>query len=433
MIRHPQCTIRTTPKLAAPLLLFCALIVACGAKRAETSDSKSNWLEECAKTADCQSGYSCVAQLCVMDCRQEESCAGPTQQCVRLDEVEELRACMGDWGERSQCLTTCAADADCSGLGAALSCAGGYCLPTSSCTAPPPVGTTGPAPSGTPTVMASDAGPDVVPPDASSSDPPAPSTPAPSNGVIPSAPSTGDASVSTPPDAAPTCPALAEQCPAGCYDIDAFAADLRRQCVASTLTHLGCTELDFVTDDAICIATADGSTLYSLSGTHADVLVATGEFVDCSDAEWERLSQGFDACGSDAGGASGPVVESDRRYTAGIVNGIDCCDFVDVILADAAEDYCVVVSLEVPVGGVSTVIQAWGTRPADGCELGGRVPEDAVIASSAEGTGGVDYGTRPAVVEVDARVTFSDGSALPASLDVRIDALPLDREWHDGP
>lgn len=264
------------------------------------------------------------------------------------------------------------------------------------------------------------------------------------------------------PDAATGCPALADTCPVGCYDIAARAIDPDEVCRAAATSHLGCTASEIKTDDEDCVATTDGTTLYTMSGTFVSVLTGSGDYRECTGQEWELVSNGLETCAfsvdaglsrdipdssevSSAAAAGGPPDASSapnaveladasvrRMYTAGLVNGTGCCDFIDLIVADITEDHCVSVSVVHEVGSSSQLLGAWAARPAGACELGRPWPDAAVEASGVDGLVDIAPAVPRALIELDVVLAFPDGSGLPASVAVQVTSLPVDGEWHAG-
>jgi hypothetical protein len=106
-----------------------ALVAACTAHHTE-SDSKSNWLRQCASQSDCPESGSCVCGVCTKACESSDACGALSDQaavCVSPTQ-QGLPACDSDPNPVSEsriCLLACKQNAEC---GTAQSCVKDVCI-----------------------------------------------------------------------------------------------------------------------------------------------------------------------------------------------------------------------------------------------------------------------------------------------------------------
>jgi hypothetical protein len=100
------------PKKAYWNGILALLLIGCGARSVQTSESNTNWLDGCDDAADCGSGLACGCGVCTKNCA-EAAC--PAQ-------LECLAECGGS------CQKACSDDRDCAALNASAQCERGVCM-----------------------------------------------------------------------------------------------------------------------------------------------------------------------------------------------------------------------------------------------------------------------------------------------------------------
>jgi hypothetical protein len=109
-------------------VLFMSLVASCVLKhdKPQSSDTMTNWLTVCDRQSDCQGRASCVAGLCTLACRVDD-----TRVCEPLS--DNARCTPG--AAASYCDQTCRESNDCQSLGESYACLAGVCR-TASIVAP---------------------------------------------------------------------------------------------------------------------------------------------------------------------------------------------------------------------------------------------------------------------------------------------------------
>ncbi|MBN1607632.1 MAG: hypothetical protein JW940_13425 [Polyangiaceae bacterium] len=108
--------------------LFGALVLtpSCGGTAGSGTDSNTHWLKRCSNKEDC-GGLECLCGVCTKPCDSSSPCSGFDGPAV----CESLSSC-ADGSAVSVCTAECSRDAECTALGANLTCVDGHCDSTTS-------------------------------------------------------------------------------------------------------------------------------------------------------------------------------------------------------------------------------------------------------------------------------------------------------------
>jgi hypothetical protein len=201
---------------------------------------------------------------------------------------------------------------------------------------------------------------------------------------------------------------------------------------------LGCFGPVPPTADANCIRRSDGALFFAISGTFAGPLTATGQFAECSDAEFERAAEAIGVTCDDPPEPDVPAPDAGAstaegaQYSTQITNGIGCCDFYTLILADPMRDFCLFAEVRQEVGSGASFMEVTAVESADDCW--NRRGEAGTAATAFSGEVSLGFVDSASAMTFELNAEFSNPPAwLPESVAASFIDLLADGEWYSTP